>query len=92
MTKESKENVRRLTPEVFDIDHEDIKFRSTKLALAAKNIEDAMLSIGAKPNKDYTYMDLMRWAIHHTSHPEINKDWFDTYEKDHPDYNGPVGT
>ena len=77
---------KRLTPDVMDIETEDLKFTSVHLKLICKNIEDALIEMDAKPGEDYTYRDLMGWAIKISAHPEISQEWINTWQKYHPDY------
>jgi|AntRauTorcE11897_2_1112592.scaffolds.fasta_scaffold08715_2 hypothetical protein len=50
----------RLTPTFADLDTE---YADDSLILYCMNIEEALLKLGAEPGKDYTYKDLMGWAI-----------------------------
>jgi hypothetical protein len=50
----------RLTPKRMTINPE---YMSDHLTLLAHNIESSLLFQGAKPNQDYTYKDLMDWAV-----------------------------
>lgn len=52
--------MKRLTPTNVNV---DITALSDSLIVYCMNIEEALIFLGAKPNKDYTYKDLMKWAI-----------------------------
>lgn len=51
---------KRLTREYVDV---DLTSMTDRLTVIAANIENALLQIGATPIQDYTYRDLMGWAI-----------------------------
>jgi hypothetical protein len=50
----------RLIPDFSMVDMDTL---TDVLTLMMNNIEDALLQSGAAPIKDYTYRDLMNWAI-----------------------------
>lgn len=57
----------RLTPKtetgLMIVDASTVDGRATWLAHRASMIEDALIKIGAAPGIDYTYKDLMQWAL-----------------------------
>ncbi len=55
-----KSSPERLIADYNDYDDETMM---DLLSMAARDIEDAMLQCGAKPGKDYTYLDLFRLAV-----------------------------
>lgn len=51
---------KRLTPSAINCDPKDL---SDALLIRCMAIEDALQLAGAKPETDYTYKDLMNWAV-----------------------------
>jgi hypothetical protein len=47
----------------FDVEMIGEKYLEGYLAVAAENIESSLMSVGATPGKDYTYIDLYKLAI-----------------------------
>lgn len=43
------------------------------LMVYCMNIENAMIQMGAEPGKDYSYQDLMTWAIQTSTASELDK-------------------
>jgi hypothetical protein len=54
----------RLTPLYIDLHPQ---YLDDYLALAMYNVENALKTVGAKPKEDYTYKNLIDWAIRYVS-------------------------
>lgn len=65
----------RLTPQELDLYPE---YLDDHLQLLMHHVERALLAIGAEPGKDYTYKDLMSWAVELSDsniYKEFKVDW-----------------
>lgn len=56
--------------------HYDESHLSDALACLAANIEDAYITCGAVPGKDYTYNDLMQLALTHLHKTELGQTFY----------------
>lgn len=48
---------------IISYENYDINTLTDLLSLTMRDIEDALMQCGAEPKDDYTYNDLMNWAI-----------------------------
>lgn len=59
----------------------DVSSLSDVLACFAANIEDAFITCGATPGKDYSYNDLMKLALTHLHKTELGQTFYSNTTK-----------